>query len=135
MPVITKIETQKNKSRVNIFVDDSFFCGLNKETAIIFKLKENTTTVNANHFGLRNSLSISDIQTAKQSFILPRKIVGIVKKKLIIADDGMIPDKTDCNLDRFILFDLDGTLSEIIDVNVPFTTSGTSSVFATGSLF
>ncbi len=101
----------------------------------VFKLKENTTTVNANHFGLRNSLSISDIQTAKQSFILPRKIVGIVNKKLIIADDGMIPDKTDCNLDRFILFDLDGTLSEIIDVNVPFTTSGTSSVFATGSLF
>lgn len=41
MPVITKIETQKNKSRVNIFVDDSFFCGLNKETAIIFGLKEN----------------------------------------------------------------------------------------------
>lgn len=41
MPVITKIETQKNKSRVNIFVDDSFFCGLNKETAVIFGLKEN----------------------------------------------------------------------------------------------
>ena len=41
MPIITKIETQKNKSRVNIFVDDSFFCGLNKETAIIFGLKEN----------------------------------------------------------------------------------------------
>ncbi len=40
MPVITKIETQKNKSRVNIFVDDSFFCGLNKETAILFGLKE-----------------------------------------------------------------------------------------------
>ena len=73
--------------------------------------------------------------TAKQDFILPRKIVGIVNKKLIIADDGMIPDKTDCNLDRFILFDLDGTLSEIIDVNVPFKTSGTASAFATGSLF
>lgn len=41
MAVITKIETQKNKSRVNIFVDDSFFCGLNKETAILFGLKEN----------------------------------------------------------------------------------------------
>ena len=41
MPVITKIETQKNKSRVNIFVDGSFFCGLNKETAVIFGLKEN----------------------------------------------------------------------------------------------
>ena len=41
MPIITKIETQKNKSRVNIFVDDSFFCGLNKETAVIFGLKEN----------------------------------------------------------------------------------------------
>ena len=41
MAVITKIELQKNKSRVNIFVDDSFFCGLNKETAVIFGLKEN----------------------------------------------------------------------------------------------
>ena len=41
VPIITKIETQKNKSRVNIFVDDSFFCGLNKETALIFGLKEN----------------------------------------------------------------------------------------------
>ena len=39
MSVITKIETQKNKSRVNIFIDDSFFCGLNKETAVIFGLK------------------------------------------------------------------------------------------------
>ena len=40
MPQITKIETQKNKTRVNIFVDDSFFCGLNKETAVAFRLKE-----------------------------------------------------------------------------------------------
>ena len=40
MSVITKIEQQRNKSRVNIFVDGAFFCGLNKETAIIFRLKE-----------------------------------------------------------------------------------------------
>ena len=39
MAVITKIEEQKNKKRVNIFVDDAFFCGLNKETAVIFRLK------------------------------------------------------------------------------------------------
>lgn len=39
MAVITKIEEQKNKKRVNIFVDDAFFCGLMKETALIFKLK------------------------------------------------------------------------------------------------
>ena len=39
MAKITKIEEQKNKKRVNIFVDDAFFCGLNKETAVIFKLK------------------------------------------------------------------------------------------------
>ncbi len=39
MAKITKIEGQKNKSRVNIFVDDTFFCGLEKETAIIFGLK------------------------------------------------------------------------------------------------
>lgn len=40
MSIVTKIEQQRNKSRVNIFVDGAFFCGLNKETAIIFKLKE-----------------------------------------------------------------------------------------------
>ena len=39
MAVITKIEEQKNKKRVNIFVDDAFFCGLSKETAVIFKFK------------------------------------------------------------------------------------------------
>ena len=102
----------------------------------VFKLEENASTVNAIHYGLRkDSLQISDIQTAKQSFILPRKIVGIVNKKLIIADDGMIPDKTDCNLDRFILFDLDGSISEKIDVDVSFTTSGFTSGFATNTLF
>lgn len=41
MGVITKIEEQKNKNRVNIYVDDSFFCGLEKETAVIFGLKLN----------------------------------------------------------------------------------------------
>lgn len=40
MGVITKIEEQKNKNRVNIFVDDSFFCGLDKETMISFRLKQ-----------------------------------------------------------------------------------------------
>ena len=39
MSIITKIEEQKNKKRVNIFVDDAFFCGLLKETAVVFKLK------------------------------------------------------------------------------------------------
>ena len=39
MSIITKIEEQKNKKRVNIFVDNAFFCGLNKETAVIFGLK------------------------------------------------------------------------------------------------
>ena len=40
MAIITKIEEQKNKKRFNIFVDDAFFCGLNKETAVVFRLKE-----------------------------------------------------------------------------------------------
>lgn len=39
MPVITKIEQQKNKKRVNIFVDNAFFCGMLKETAVINSLK------------------------------------------------------------------------------------------------
>lgn len=39
MAKITKIELQKNKARVNIFVDDAFFCGANKDVAMINKLK------------------------------------------------------------------------------------------------
>lgn len=39
MAIISKIEEQKNKKRFNIYVDDAFFCGLNKETAIQFGLK------------------------------------------------------------------------------------------------
>jgi regulatory protein len=37
--IITKIEEQKNKKRVNIFVDDAFFCGISKETALVFRFK------------------------------------------------------------------------------------------------
>ncbi|MBQ8452023.1 MAG: RecX family transcriptional regulator [Clostridia bacterium] len=39
MAQITKIEEQKNKKRVNIFVDGDFFCGIGKETAVSFRLK------------------------------------------------------------------------------------------------
>lgn len=39
MGKITKIEQQKNKDRVNIFVDESFFCGMGKETAILFGIR------------------------------------------------------------------------------------------------
>lgn len=61
MPIITKIETQKNKSRVNIFVDDSFFCGLNKETAVLFGLKENKEI---NEEQLKNAIKQSEIKSA-----------------------------------------------------------------------
>ncbi len=40
MGIITKIEDQKNKKRFNIFVDNAFFCGLSKETAVLAGLKE-----------------------------------------------------------------------------------------------
>ena len=61
MSKITKIETQKNKSRVNIFVDDSFFCGLNKETAIIYGLKE---SLEINEEKLRRALFESEVKSA-----------------------------------------------------------------------
>ena len=39
---ITKIEVQKkNKNRVNIYIDNSFFCGLSVETILRFRIKEN----------------------------------------------------------------------------------------------
>ena len=41
MGVITKIVPQKNKARVNLYIDGSFFCGLMAETAIANGLKEN----------------------------------------------------------------------------------------------
>lgn len=39
MGVITEISSQKNKTRVNLFIDNSFFCGLMTETLVKFNLK------------------------------------------------------------------------------------------------
>lgn len=100
----------------------------------VFKLEQNTSQqdnpsdsiMNATHLRLRNSfpLTLENLATAKQDFILPRKIVGILNKKLVIVDDGMIPDVNEPNVDRFVLFDLAGEISETIDVAVPFSTNG-----------
>ena len=39
---ITKIEVQKkNKNRVNIYIDEEFFCGLSLETVLKYRIKEN----------------------------------------------------------------------------------------------
>ena len=101
----------------------------------VFKLTTNSSRkensepmMNANHFELRNSfpLTTADLATAKH-FILPRKIVGIVNKKLVIADDGMVPDSNDCNVDRFVFFDLASEISETIDVGTSFTTQASVS--------
>ena len=118
----------------------------------VFKLTTNSSRqensdpiMNATHLGLRKSfpLNSENLATAKQYFILPRKIVGILNKKLVIVDDGMVPDLNDCNVDRFVLFDLfdlADEISETIDVAVPFSTNGVAntslSVFYTSnSLF
>ncbi len=61
MARITKIEQQKNKARVNIFVDDAFFCGLNKETAILFKLK---TGLDIDENELQKAIEVSEIKSA-----------------------------------------------------------------------
>ena len=80
MAIITKIESQKNKSRVNIFVDDSFFCGLNKETAVIFGLKENKE-IDENK--LKNAIFESEVKSAfeKSLDIVGRRMNS--KKELI----------------------------------------------------
>lgn len=103
----------------------------------VFKLEQNTSRqndssdpiMNATHSRLRNSfpLTLENLATAKQYFILPRKIVGILNKKLVIVDDGMVPDSNDCNVDRFVLFDLAGEISETIDVGTSFTTEASVS--------
>lgn len=61
MSIITKIEEQKNKARVNIFVDEAFFCGLNKETALLFKLKVNKEV---NEEQLKNAIFESEVRSA-----------------------------------------------------------------------
>lgn len=66
MAVITKIEEQKNKKRVNIFVDNAFFCGLNKETAILFRLKENSE-IDENT--LKNAVFESEVKSAFEKAI------------------------------------------------------------------
>ena len=118
----------------------------------VFKLEQNTSRqdnpsapiMNATHLGLRNSfpLTLENLATAKQDFILPRKIVGILNKKLVIVDDGMVPDSNGCNVDRFVLFDLfdlAGEISETIDVGTSFTTQASVSMdkyfFTIGTLF
>lgn len=80
MAIITKIESQRNKSRVNIFVDDSFFCGLNKETAVIFGLKENQE-VDENK--LKTAIFESEVKSAfeKSLDIVGRRMNS--KKELI----------------------------------------------------
>lgn len=102
----------------------------------VFKLEQNTSRqndsdpiMNATQLGLRKSfpLTSDDLATAKQYFILPRKIVGILNKKLVIVDDGMVPDSNDCNVDRLVLFDLAGEISETIDVGTSFTTQASVS--------
>ena len=66
MAVITKIEEQKNKKRVNIFVDNAFFCGLNKETAILFRLKENNEI---DEKTLKNAIFESEVKSAFEKAI------------------------------------------------------------------
>lgn len=66
MAVITKIEEQKNKKRVNIFVDNAFFCGLNKETAILFRLKENSEI---DEKTLKNAIFESEVKSAFEKAI------------------------------------------------------------------
>ena len=63
MSIITKIEEQKNKKRVNIFVDDAFFCGLNKETAVIFKLK---TGKDIDEKTLKDAIFDSEVKSATE---------------------------------------------------------------------
>lgn len=61
MAKITKIEEQKNKKRVNIFVDNAFFCGLNKEKAISFGFK---VGVDVDESKLKSAVFESEVQSA-----------------------------------------------------------------------
>ena len=47
MPTVTKLEIQKNnKTRVNVYVDDEFYCGMEAITALAVGLKEGRQVTN-----------------------------------------------------------------------------------------
>ncbi|MBQ8424798.1 MAG: RecX family transcriptional regulator [Clostridia bacterium] len=79
MGIITKIEEQKNKNRVNIFVDDSFFCGLERETAVIFGLK---TGKEVDESYLKDAISKSEEKRAFDKSINYISIRNHSKKEL-----------------------------------------------------
>lgn len=63
----------------------------------------------------RDTLAVSK-DSYKTSFLFPIKIVGIYKRKLIIVDDGVscIDDDIYGNMNRIVLFDLDGATFEYV---------------------
>lgn len=72
MGKITSITTQKNKSRVNLFLDGSFFCGLMAETLIANHLKVGQEV---------DELELADIITESEIKKAQNYAFGLVAKK------------------------------------------------------
>lgn len=99
MGIITKIEEQKNKNRVNIFIDDSFFCGLEKETALIFRLK---TGKEVDIESLNQAIIQSEVKNAFNKSIDYLSIRNHSKKELKdkLLKKGFSKDVIESTLDK-----------------------------------
>jgi len=97
--IITKIEEQKNKNRVNIFIDDSFFCGLEKETALIFCLK---TGKEVDIESLNQAIIQSEVKNAFNKSIDYLSIRNHSKKELKdkLLKKGFSKDVIESTLDK-----------------------------------
>jgi len=97
--IITKIEEQKNKNRVNIFIDDSFFCGLEKETALIFRLK---TGKEVDIESLNQAIIQSEVKNAFNKSIDYLSIRNHSKKELKdkLLKKGFSKDVIESTLDK-----------------------------------
>jgi len=71
MPIISSLEVQKkNKERVNLFVDDEFFCGMTMEDCIKQKLTVGMEITDADLVNIQNNSHQNDIYNKTLIYIL-----------------------------------------------------------------
>ena len=71
MPIITALEVQKkNKDRVNVFVDDKFFCGLTLDAVVRDRLSVGMNIGEADLSALQNKSEETDFFTRALNYVL-----------------------------------------------------------------
>ncbi|MCT4507429.1 MAG: recombination regulator RecX [Tepidibacter sp.] len=125
MPKITKVEEQKNKNRVNIYVDDEFFMGVYKDLVYTLNLKKGNTiekesiqTIIADEMYLKaknKALNILSRSSQSQKNIIYKlsknefdektidRVIDFLKKYKFIDDDNLAKNivKDKVNINKF----------------------------------